>query len=93
MLKVHCLFRLIVTEPLEKFLFWKGYFDLGNKHASHHVKAFKASVSRSSEVSLSSSEVHFLQIYGKPETSDRFHPSFLPGECYLLKFFAEYVYN
>lgn len=52
--KVHCLFRLIVAEPLEeKGLFWKGYFDLDFKHASHHAKAFKARADRFSDVSLS----------------------------------------
>ena len=43
----------------ENVLFWKDYFDLDNKRVSHHEEEFKASVNRSSEVSLSLSEVHF----------------------------------
>ena len=61
--KVHCLFRLRVAGPWEeKVLFLKGYFNLDYKHASHLVEALKASVSRSSEVSLSLSEVYFPQL-------------------------------
>ena len=61
--KVHCLLRLQVAEPLdEKVHLWNGYLNLDFKHVSHHVEAFKASVSRSSEVSLSLSEVYFPQL-------------------------------
>ena len=85
--KVHGLLRLMVAEPLkEKVVFWKDYFDLDYKHVSHHVEAFKASVNRFIEVSLSLSKVHFPQIYGKPEISDRLLPSCSPGECCVLKF-------
>ena len=76
----HCLFRLIIAEPLEEILlFWKGYFYLDGKHATRYLEAFKTSVRRSSKVSLSLSEIHFPQIYGKPEISDRFIPSCPPS--------------
>ena len=58
-----CKSNLRLAGPLEeKVLFLKGYFNLDYKHASHHVEAFKASVSRSSEASLSLSEVYFPQL-------------------------------
>ena len=44
-----------------------------------YVEVFQASESKSRDVSLSLSEIHFPQICGKPEISDRFFPSCSPS--------------